>query len=190
MGKLIVGLGNPGEAYTNTRHNIGFKIINSLAKKNNISLDKKQFNGEFGVFMLNGEKIVIARPLTYMNLSGDFVSSFVDYYNVRIEDIIIIYDDVDTKVGEIRLKTSGSSGGQNGMKDIINKLGTNNIKRIKVGIGPKNPKMSLSNFVLSNFNKDEIEKLAVVINNVCKICQMINEYEFSNLEFHVLRGKK
>lgn len=190
MGKLIVGLGNPGETYVNTRHNIGFKIINSLAKKNNIQLDKKQFNGEFGVFMLNGEKIVIARPLTFMNLSGDFVKSFVDYYNVDINDVIIIYDDVDARIGEIKLKTSGSSGGQNGMKDIINKLGTENIKRIKVGVGPRNPKIPLANFVLSNFNKQEIDKLAVVINQVCKICNLINAHEFSNLEFHALRKGK
>ena len=189
MGKLIVGLGNPGEEYKNTRHNIGFKIIDSLAKKCEIMLDKHDFGGVFGVFMLNGEKIVIAKPLTYMNLSGDFVKQFVNYYNVDINDIIVIYDDVDTKIGEFKLKTSGSSGGQNGMKDIINKLQTENIKRIRVGIGPKHSKIPLANFVLANFSKDELNKISKVINDVCKLCMNINSYDFSNLEYHVLRKK-
>ncbi len=189
MGKLIVGLGNPGEQYKNNRHNIGFKIIDAFAKKNKILLDKKQFNGEFGVFILNGEKVVIAKPLTYMNLSGEFVKSFIDYYGLSIDDLYIIYDDVDTNIGSFRLKTTGSSGGQNGMKNIIEKLGTENIKRIRIGVGPRNKKVPLANFVLSNFTQDELTKISKVINNVCVICQNINLYEFSDLEKKSLSGK-
>lgn len=189
MAKLIVGLGNPGEEYKNTRHNIGFKIIDSIAKKQKIELDKEQFNGKYGAFMLNDEKIIIAKPLTYMNLSGDFVSRFKNYYNVDINDIIIIHDDVDINLGNIKLKTSGSSGGQNGVKDIINKLGTENFKRIRVGVGPKNPKIDLAKFVLDNFSKNDNDKVSQSINLVGKIIENLNNASFSNLLDYVLRKK-
>ncbi len=190
MGKLIVGLGNPGEQYKNNRHNIGFKIIDAFAKKNQIFFDKNQFNGLFGVLMLNNEKVVIAKPQTYMNLSGEFVKAFLDYYGLSVNDLYIIYDDIDTNIGSFRLKTTGSSGGQNGMKNIIEKLGTENIKRIRVGIGPRNQKMPLANFVLSDFSKDELVKISKTINDVCAIIQNINLYEFSDLEKKVLGRSK
>lgn len=188
MAKLIVGLGNPGEEYKNTRHNVGFKVLDSFSKKMNVSFDKDQFNGLFAVLMLNGEKIVIAKPQTFMNLSGQFVSKFMQYYNVNIEDLIVIYDDVDTNLGEIKLRTSGSSGGQNGVKNIIELLGTENFKRIKIGIGPKNTKMNLANFVLAKFSKDENEILAKVINLVTAMLSNINKAEFSNLLAYTKRN--
>ncbi|MGL4951718.1 MAG: aminoacyl-tRNA hydrolase [Mycoplasma sp.] len=181
MAKLIIGLGNPGDTYKNNRHNVGFKIIDSLSKKININLDREQFKGVYGVGMINGEKIVLAKPMSYMNLSGDFTSQFMKYYNVALEDLIIIYDDVDTNLGEVRCRTSGSSGGQNGVKDIINKLNTDQFKRIKIGIGPKNTKIPLANFVLANFTKEEMEKLSKVINLVGKMLENTNKSEFSNL---------
>ncbi|MGL4950856.1 MAG: aminoacyl-tRNA hydrolase, partial [Mycoplasma sp.] len=181
MAKLIIGLGNPGDTYKNNRHNVGFKVIDSLAKKLNIALTQEQFKGIYGVGLLDGEKIVLAKPLTFMNLSGEFVSQFMRYYNVSNEDIIVIYDDVDTNLGEIRCRTSGSSGGQNGVKDIIAKLNTEDFKRIKIGIGPKNKQIPLANYVLGNFSKTDIEKLASVINLVGKMINNINQTEFSNL---------
>lgn len=190
MSKLIVGLGNPGDIYKNNRHNIGFKIIDSIAKKNNINLDKQGHKGVYGSIMVGSEKVILAKPLTYMNLSGDFVSSFANYYNVSTDDIIIIHDDIDTKLGEIRIRTSGSSGGQNGIKDIISKLGTESFKRIKIGIGPKNPKIDLSSFVLANFNQDEMNKLSKVINVVVEMMMNIDKVEFSNLHSYVMAGKK
>lgn len=189
MSKLIIGLGNPGQQYKNNRHNVGFKVIDSLSKKVNIELDKKQFNGEYGVFMHDNEKYIIAKPLTYMNLSGDFVSKFIHYYNVDIDDIIVIYDDVDTRLGEIRLRTSGSSGGQNGIKDIIEKLGTDKIKRIKIGIGPKPPNINLANYVLDNFNSDNLIVIAKAINLVNDMILSLNKTDFSNLLDLVRKGK-
>ncbi len=180
MAKLIIGLGNPGEEYINTRHNVGFKTIDSLAKKNNITLDKSQFNGVYGAFMKNGEKIILAKPMTYMNLSGQFVSKFVQYYNVDLSDLIIIYDDIDTPTGDLKLKTSGSSGGQNGIKNIIELLGTDKFKRIKIGIGPRN-KQDLVSYVLGKFTKEETEKVAKVINIVGDMMEYITDVDFSNL---------
>lgn len=188
MSKLIIGLGNPGEQYKNNRHNVGFKIIDSLAKKLNVTLDKAQFNGVYGVALVNNEKIVLAKPNTYMNLSGDFVGQFVRYYNVSPEDLIIVHDDVDTKLGEVKLRTSGSSGGQNGLKDIITKLNTEQFKRIKIGIGPKNPKIPLANFVLDNFSRDEMQVLSGVINTTTSVLMNLDKTAFSNLLDYVKRN--
>lgn len=189
MFKLIVGLGNPGELYKNNRHNVGFKTIDSLAKKFNIALDRQQFSGEYGVLILNDIKIVLAKPTTYMNLSGDFVSKFMQYYNIALDDLIVIYDDVDTKLGEFKLRTSGSSGGQNGVKDIIAKLSSDQFKRIKIGIGPKDKKIPLANYVLANFNKNELENISQVINLIGKMIENIDKASFSNLLDYVLRDK-
>lgn len=189
MSKLIIGLGNPGQQYKNNRHNVGFKVIDSLSKKMGIVLDKKQFNGEYGVFMHENEKYVIAKPLTYMNLSGDFVVKFIQYYNVNISDVIIIYDDVDTRLGEIRLRTSGSSGGQNGIKDIIEKLGTDAFKRIKIGIGPKPSNINLVNYVLDNFSANNLVVIAKVINLVNDMILNLNKTDFSNLLDYVRKTK-
>lgn len=147
----------------------------------NIVLDYKKFNGEFGIFELDGERVIIAKPHTFMNLSGDFVANFIKYYKLDIDDVIVIYDDVDTNIGQYKIRTSGSAGGQNGMKDIISKLGTNNIKRIKVGVGPKNKAMVLSDFVLSNFSKDETMIISNVINTITDKLKKINEVDFTNL---------
>ena len=185
--KLIIGLGNPGDTYKNNRHNIGFKVIDSLCKKLNVELDKEQFNGKYAVVMINNFKTVIAKPMTYMNLSGDFVSQFSRYYNVDPKNIVIIHDDIDTKVGEIKLRTSGSSGGQNGVKDIINKLHTEEFKRIKVGIGPKPKNIDLAKYVLSNFTREERDANAKVINLICQMILKIYDVDFSNLLAHVSR---
>lgn len=189
MNKLIVGLGNPGDMYKNTRHNIGFKILDSIAKKLNVEFDKKQFNGDYAVVMIDGIKTILAKPQTFMNLSGDFVANFARYYNVSPDDIIVIHDDVDTKIGEIKLRTSGSSGGQNGIKDIINKLGTESFKRIKVGIGPKPKNIDLAKYVLSNFSKDEQNVNSKVINLVGDLVLNIYKTDFSNILAYV-KGKK
>ncbi|MGL4948442.1 MAG: aminoacyl-tRNA hydrolase [Mycoplasma sp.] len=181
MAKLIVGLGNPGDSYRNNRHNVGFKAVDSIAKKLNVSFDKEQFKGVYAVTLINGEKVVLAKPMTYMNLSGEFVQQFMSYYNVDVEDLIIIYDDVDTNLGEIRCRTSGSSGGQNGVKDIINRLNTDKFNRIKIGVGPKNKQIPLANFVLGNFSKDDLDKLSQVINTIGKMIMNIKCTDFSNL---------
>ena len=132
--KLIVGLGNPGKDYTNTRHNVGFNIIDKYLKKNNYKVDKEKFNGKFTKISINGEDTILLEPLTYMNLSGDSVRKVMDYFNIEVDDILIISDDLDLSIGNFKLRPSGSSGGHNGLKSIESSLGTNSYKRLKIGI--------------------------------------------------------
>ncbi|TPI02564.1 aminoacyl-tRNA hydrolase [Mycoplasma struthionis] len=146
--KLIVGLGNPGAEYQKTRHNVGFEIIDRISEKLKAPLTEKKFNGIF----YKEKDFILAKPLTYMNLSGDFVRALVDYYDIATNDIIIVYDDMDLLLGKVVIKQKGSSGGQKGMKDIINKLGTNEIKRLKVGIGRG---QDATSHVLGKFNAQE-----------------------------------
>lgn len=133
--KLFVGLGNPGRKYENTRHNAGFLVIDKLAEKAQVDVDKKSFNGLYTSFTYNGEKIFLLKPQTFMNLSGRSVLAIQQFYKIDLDDVYIIYDDMDLSPGNIRLKVEGSSGGQKGMEDIINVFSTNKIKRIRVGIG-------------------------------------------------------
>lgn len=181
MIKLIVGLGNIGENYNNTRHNIGFKFLDSFAKKNNIAFDRTGFHGEYSILTINDTKVILLKPHTFMNLSGKSVVECMNFFKIKTDEIVIIYDDKDLKVGDFKYKSTGSSGGHNGIKDIIEKLGTEDIKRIKIGIGNKPPHMVLANYVLSKFSKDEMEVLSKVINVIAKQLEKINTVEFSNL---------
>ncbi|MDR3330106.1 MAG: aminoacyl-tRNA hydrolase [Mycoplasmataceae bacterium] len=153
---LIVGLGNYPTQYTKTRHNIGFMVIDKLCAGLNLSLSNEKFNGRYVKVQVEDKMFIIAEPLTYMNLSGDFVANICNFYKISHRDIMIVADDADNKVGTLRVRDSGSSGGQNGIKDIINKLGTDQITRIKLGISrPADKRIDLANHVLSEFNKDE-----------------------------------
>ncbi len=170
--KLIVGLGNPGSEYDNTRHNVGFKFIDYLCKKNNITLNKSKFGGLYETITINNEKIIILKPQEYMNLSGKVIKKFIDYFKINVSDILIIHDDLDTDVGKIRIRYKGSSGGHNGLKNIEENLQTNEYKRIKIGIGRETKGNSI-NYVLGKFSLDE-EKM---INNICMLApEMINDY--------------
>lgn len=151
---LIVGLGNPGLQYENTKHNVGFLTIDKICEKLNLILNKEKFNGLFAKIIINEKEVYIAKPYTYMNLSGNFVRDLCNFFKINIKNIIVIYDDIDTEIGKIRVKPKGSAGGQNGIKNIIQLLGTNDIKRIRIGIG-KPEKMDLSSYVLSNFSKEQ-----------------------------------
>jgi PTH1 family peptidyl-tRNA hydrolase len=155
--KLIVGLGNPGKEYENNRHNFGFKVIDLLSKSLKIDLNKEKNNGLYGIGKLNNEKIILVKPLTYMNLSGDCVVSMLKYYKVIPQDLIVIYDDIDIPVGKIRVKPSGSPGTHNGMKDITKKLRTKEFTRVRVGSGKPQNGQDLAEYVLSNIKKDEKE---------------------------------
>ena len=130
--KLIVGLGNPGKEYKNTRHNIGFMALDRIADAYNESFNKENLFGKYFIFNVNGEKVIFLKPQKYMNLSGEVVRDFVSYYKINTEDIIIIVDDLDLPTGKIRLRTHGSSGGHNGLKNIELCLGTKNYKRLKI----------------------------------------------------------
>lgn len=152
---LIVGLGNPGKQYENTRHNVGFDAIYYLAHKYHCDNTKNEHKGLTSTFMLDGEKIMLCEPLTYMNLSGECVASLARYYKIPTENIIIIYDDVDLPLGTVRVKAKGGPGTHNGMKSIVSALGTTDFPRVRVGIGPRHEHMDMINFVLSRFPKDE-----------------------------------
>ena len=153
--RLIVGLGNPGKKYECTRHNIGFMCVDMLLKKLNASLDQEGFKSFYTTVFHKGEKIIIMEPQTYMNLSGEAVSAIVNFYKIEHEDILVIYDDLDLPAGKLRLRSSGSSGGHNGMKNIIAMLGTEDFIRIRVGIGEKPPRYDLADYVLGHFSKEE-----------------------------------
>lgn len=154
--KLIVGLGNPGKKYENTRHNTGFAVIDRTLAKLNVELDKNKFNADYTMINRNGEKIYFLKPLTYMNLSGEAVVPFMKYFGIEPEDLVVIHDDLDLPVGKIRLRQSGSCGGQNGMRNIIDLLGDSNIKRIRVGIG-KDPLIPVVDYVLGKTKKEDLE---------------------------------
>ncbi len=153
--KIIVGLGNPGAKYAGTRHNVGFSVILKLADKYNISLTEKKHKAEFGKGIIEGEKVILAMPQTYMNLSGESVRELMDYYKCDCSDIIVIYDDIDLAVGRLRIREKGSAGGHNGMKNIILHLGSQEFTRIRVGVGQKPKNMDLADYVLSRFESDE-----------------------------------
>lgn len=154
---LIVGLGNPGSQYEDTRHNIGFKIVDNIAKEYNIEINRQKFKGMCGEGFINGEKVILLKPTTYMNLSGESVREVVDFYKLSNDDVLVIYDDISLDVGRIRIREKGSAGGHNGIKSIIAHLGTDIFPRIKVGVGQ--PNVDLVNYVLGKFTKEEMEVL-------------------------------
>ena len=155
---LVVGLGNPGSQYEDTRHNIGFKVIDNIAKEYNIEINRQKFKGVCGEGFINGEKVILLKPTTYMNLSGESVREVVDFYKLTNEDILVIYDDISLDVGRLRIREKGSAGGHNGIKSIIAHLGTDVFPRIKVGVGQ--PNVDLVNYVLGKFSKEEMAVLS------------------------------
>lgn len=154
--KIVVGLGNPTREYEGTRHNVGFSVIYNIGDAHNIKVDTKKHKALIGKGIINGEKVILAMPQTYMNLSGESVRELVDYYKCTNEDIIVIYDDISLDVGKLRIRTKGSAGGHNGIKNIISHLGTDVFTRIKVGVGEKPSKVDLADYVLGRFSKDEL----------------------------------
>ncbi|EJR47758.1 peptidyl-tRNA hydrolase [Bacillus cereus VD107] len=169
--KLIVGLGNPGREYELTRHNIGFMAIDELAKRWNISLNEQKFKGLFGAGFVNGEKVILLKPLTYMNLSGESIRPLMDYYKIDVEDFIVMYDDLDIPVGKLRLRMKGSAGGHNGVKSTISHLGTQEFQRIRMGIDrPKNG-MKVVDYVLGRFTSEEISGVNQSIEKAADACE-------------------
>ncbi|MEH7457101.1 aminoacyl-tRNA hydrolase [Bacillus pseudomycoides] len=169
--KLIVGLGNPGREYELTRHNIGFMAIDELAKRWNISLNEQKFKGLFGAGFVNGEKVILLKPLTYMNLSGESIRPLMDYYKIDVEDFVVMYDDLDIPVGKLRLRMKGSAGGHNGVKSTITHLGTQEFQRIRMGIDrPKNG-MKVVDYVLGRFTAEEMPDVNHSIENAADACE-------------------
>jgi len=164
--KLIVGLGNPGTKYQKTRHNSGFIAIDFLATNQNLTY-KEKFHGLYAEFHINGEKAILLKPQKYMNLSGEVVKAYQEYFNIDISNILIIYDDVNYETGEYKIKRNGSSGGHNGIKNIIYNLGTENIYRLKIGISKNN--IALEDYVLGKFTEEEYKKIEKILPETEKI---------------------
>ena len=162
---LIFGLGNIGKEYENTYHNIGFKCLNAFLDKQYLKLNKTKYNGSFVETIMHGEKVVFIEPTTYMNNSGNCVLNFMNKFKVDAENILVIYDDYDLPIGEVRFRNSGSSGTHNGMRDIVEKIKTENFKRLRVGIKDPQLNIPLINYVLSKIiKKEEFEKVFVKTN--------------------------
>ncbi len=162
-GYLIVGLGNPGRDYRSTRHNIGFMAIDAFASSMNIKLTKVQFKAITGSGNLDASKVILAKPQTYMNLSGQAVSSLLHYYKVPVDHLMVINDDLDLPLGTIRIRPGGGSAGQKGMGSIIEKLGTQDFPRLRLGIGRPPGQMDSADYVLQSFSQSEEELLHMVL---------------------------
>ncbi|MGT2961292.1 aminoacyl-tRNA hydrolase [Streptococcus caballi] len=174
MAKMIVGLGNPGSKYNDTRHNIGFMAVDRVVKNLDVNFtEDKNFKAEVGSTFLNGEKVYFVKPTTFMNNSGIAVKTLLTYYNIPIEDVIVIYDDLDMEVGKIRFRQKGSAGGHNGIKSIIAHLGTQVFDRIKIGIGRPAQGMTVINHVLGKFATDDQIKID---NTLDKVDDVVNFY--------------
>ena len=158
---LIVGLGNPGKEYDGTRHNIGFAAVDYIVDKYNIELNRIKFKGVFGEGFIDGKKVILLKPTTYMNLSGESIREVINFYKISNEEVIVIYDDISLEVGRLRIREKGSHGGHNGIKSIIANLGTDVFPRVKIGVGA--PKGNLVSHVLGKFSEDEIEILRETI---------------------------
>ncbi len=158
---IIAGLGNPGQPYEGTRHNAGFDVIDVLAREYNISVDYRKNRALIGKGIIEGRKVILAKPQTYMNLSGESIRGLVDYYKADEEsELIVIYDDVSLDPGQIRIRKKGSAGGHNGIKSIIAHLGTEVFPRVKVGVGQKPRQYDLADYVLGHFSGEERERVA------------------------------
>ncbi|MGZ9587090.1 aminoacyl-tRNA hydrolase [Paenibacillus marinisediminis] len=165
--KWIVGLGNPGVQYASTRHNIGFMAIDELADRFNISVRDSKCKALVGEGRVGTEKVVLIKPMTYMNLSGETVRAYMDYYKASLEDLIVLYDDMDTEVGKIRLRYQGSAGGHNGIKSIIQHTGTQSFNRVRLGISRPAPGRDIVDYVLQAFTKTDRDPVQQAIGRTC-----------------------
>ena len=156
---LIIGLGNPEQEYSKTRHNMGFNTINKIAKQQKIEVNKTKFQGLYETTIIEGQKAILVKPQTFMNLSGNCVQEFVNFYKIEKNNIIIIYDDMDIEPGEIKIRKKGSAGGHNGMESIIQMLGTEEFPRIRIGIGRPEHNGDEINYVIGAIPEEEIPKL-------------------------------
>lgn len=178
--KLIVGLGNPGKEYENTRHNMGFMAIDCYAKSKNITINKSKFGGLYGEFNDQGEKIILLKPQKYINLSGEVIRDFVNFYKIDIDDLLIISDDLDLEFGRIRLRYQGGSGGHNGLKNIELHLKTKKYKRIKIGIS-NNKNIDTKDYVLGHLNQTLLKQLDSTFDEVIHILEDMRTMTFDNV---------
>ena len=178
--KLVVGLGNKGREYENTRHNMGFMLVDRYLQYKNITDKfKEKFNAMYIETTINNEKVIFIKPMTYMNNSGIAVRAFLDFYKLNSEDILVISDDLDLDLGKFRLRRNGSSGGHNGLKSIISHLGTDNFKRLRIGIS--NDKDDVINYVLSKFSKKELNDIDTMFDTLVDVLDDYFVMDFTSL---------
>ena len=171
---LIAGLGNPGKEYENTRHNIGYMALDAYADAYGIDVNSRKFKAFAGKGMAEGEKVILMKPLTYMNLSGEAIREACEYYKIDPEEeLIVIFDDIALPVGNLRVRPKGSAGGHNGIKNIIACLGTENFKRIRIGVGEKPSRMDLADYVLGHFTKEDMEAEKEACKNAIEAVNML-----------------
>lgn len=171
---VIAGLGNPKKEYDNTRHNIGFAVIDMLADRHGIRMNEMKHKGLIGKGYINGEKVILVKPLTYMNLSGECIREVVDYYKVDAkENLIVLHDDISLEPGIVRIRKKGSAGGHNGLKNIILHLGHDQFQRVKIGVGEKPEGYDLADYVLGHFSKQEAALMQQVKEEVCDAVEVM-----------------
>lgn len=181
--KLIVGLGNPGMEYEKTKHNVGFMFIDNLATKLGVSISKNKFDGEYQETKINGCKVILLKPMKFINLSGEVIKKYVEYYKIDISDILIISDDLDTEIGKYKFKANGSSGGHNGLKNIEYNLKTKEYKRFKIGIS-NNKSIDAKDYVLSKINDDNMKIYDKIFDMSLDIVS-----DFIKLDFNLVMNK-
>ncbi len=187
---IIVGLGNPGKQYEHTRHNVGFEVIDILADQIGICIEEKKHKALCGRGILEGQKVVLVKPQTFMNLSGESVRAIFDFYKVESKDIIIVYDDVSLEPGQLRIRGKGSAGGHNGIKNIIAHLGTQEFPRVKVGVGEKPKGMDLADYVLSRFSKEEQDTMEEAFHEAANAVAMMVKQDIDSAMNHFNMKKK
>lgn len=165
---LIIGLGNPEEEYARTRHNMGFDTINKISEKYNIKVNKSKFNSIYGTGTIEGEKVILLKPQTYMNLSGTALRDFMNFYKLSSKDIVVIYDDLDIEPGIVKIRKKGGPGTHNGMKSVVNEIKTEDFSRIRIGIGNPEYKNDLLNYILTRIPDEEYKILENSINNAAE----------------------
>lgn len=161
---LIVGLGNPEPEYSHTRHNMGFDVLNNISEKYNIKIEKKGFDSLYGTGTIENEKVILCKPQTYMNLSGEAIIKFVNYYKIDLSKVIVIYDDIDLNIGNVKIRKKGGAGTHNGMKSVINCLETTEFPHVRIGTGKPIDHQSLIDYVIGKLTKEEYDELKIGIN--------------------------
>ncbi len=188
---VIAGLGNPGKKYESTRHNMGFRVVDAIAANNDIKVNKLKHKALVGDGWIAGQRVILVKPQTYMNLSGESLREVVNYYDVDPEDLIVIYDDFDTELGKLRIRKKGSAGSHNGMKSVVNELQTQNFPRIRVGIGGSGNR-DWVNFVIGKMSSDDEKLTDVAIDNAAKAVEVIlkDGLDIAMNQFNAKKEKK
>ncbi len=177
---LIVGLGNPGKEYEKTRHNVGFMMIDYIASKRNLTFNQEKFGGIYTTDLVGDEKVILLKPQRYINLSGEVIRDFVNYYKIPLENVLIINDDMDLDVANFKLRLGGGSAGHNGLKNIAENLKTEDYRRIKIGIS-KDPLIDKKDYVLGKFNNSDLEKIELLKPVILNVYEDLFQLTFTNL---------